>query len=466
MKWKLGQIADWIYAEGDFSTELEATGYSIDSRTLSAGDLFFAVRGERMDGHDYVEAALHAGAVAAVVSRSWEAPDEPERVDPCKLLWVPENGPPPNAEDNVLVALQRLAHEVRKAWGKRVIGITGSAGKTTTKEAVATVLAARLNVLRSAGNLNNHFGVPLQLLRLEPEHDVAVIEMGMNHAGEIAALCAIAQPDWGVVSNVGPVHLEFFADGIDGIARAKKELVDALPADGLAFLNADDPRVRAMGETLGDRAILYGLADTAQIRAEDVVDAGLEGSRFIAVAGSQRASVELRLLGRHNISNALAAIAVGTHSGMTLAKCAAALAELRPTDKRGAVIEWRGTRIINDSYNSNPAALDAMVAALMAMPVAEGGRRIVVAGEMLELGPSGPELHRACGDRMRTSGVDVVLGVRGLAQHFGGLFFHTPKQAGEWLARELRPGDLVLLKASRGVKLEGALESLTAMSLP
>jgi UDP-N-acetylmuramoyl-tripeptide--D-alanyl-D-alanine ligase len=151
---------------------------------------------------------------------------------------------------------------------------------------------------------------------------------------------------------------------------------------------------------------------------------------------------------------------------MTLAKCAAALAELRPTDKRGAVIEWRGTRIINDSYNSNPAALDAMVAALMAMPVGEGGRRIVVAGEMLELGPSGPELHRACGDRMRTSGVDVVLGVRGLAQHFGGLFFHTPKQAGEWLARELRPGDLVLLKASRGVKLEGALESLTAMSLP
>jgi UDP-N-acetylmuramoyl-tripeptide--D-alanyl-D-alanine ligase len=460
MKLKLGQVADWIHAEGDFSTELEALGYSIDSRTLSAGDLFFAVRGERMDGHDYVEAALKAGAVAAVVSRSWEAPDEPRRVGPCKLLWVPENGPPPNAEDNVLVALQRLAHEVRKAWGKRVIGITGSAGKTTTKEAVATVLAARFNVLKSAGNLNNHFGVPLQLLRLEPEHQVAVIEMGMNHAGEIAALCAIAQPNWGVVSNVGPVHLEFFADGIEGIARAKKELIDALPADGLAFLNADDPRVRAMGETLGARAILYGLAGAAQVRAEGVADAGLEGSHFTAIAGLDQTSVDLKLLGRHNVSNALAAIAVGIHAGIPLAECAAALGQLRPTEKRGSVIEWRGARIINDSYNSNPAALDAMVDALMSMPVAPGARRIVVAGEMLELGPSGPALHQACGERMRASGIDQIVGVRGLAQHLGGLFFETPKQAGDWLARELRPGDLVLLKASRGVKLEAALEHL------
>jgi UDP-N-acetylmuramoyl-tripeptide--D-alanyl-D-alanine ligase len=193
-------------------------------------------------------------------------------VDPCKLLWVPENGPPPNAEDNVLVAMQRLANHVRRAWGKRVIGITGSAGKTTTKEAVATVLSAQFAVLRSAGNLNNHFGVPLQLLRLEPEHEVAVIEMGMNHAGEIAALARIAEPNWGVVSNVGPVHLEFFPDGIDGIARAKKELVDALPDDGLAFLNADDARVRAMGHGLGSRVVLYGVGSGAEFRAEDLVE--------------------------------------------------------------------------------------------------------------------------------------------------------------------------------------------------
>jgi UDP-N-acetylmuramoyl-tripeptide--D-alanyl-D-alanine ligase len=460
MKLKLGQIADWIHAEGDFSTELEATGYSIDSRTIGSGDLFFAVRGERMDGHDYVEAALKAGAVAAVVSRSWEAPDEPERVDPCRLLWVPENGPPPNAEDNVLVAMQRLAHSVRLAWGKRVIGVTGSAGKTTTKEAVATVLSARFNVLKSAGNLNNHFGVPLQLLRLDEAHEVAVIEMGMNHAGEIAALCAIAQPNWGVVSNVGPVHLEFFADGIDGIARAKKELVDALPRDGLAFLNADDPRVRAMGDGLGERAVKYGIAYGAEFWAEDVVEAGLEGVNFTVANGHERAPVSLKLLGRHNVHNALAAIAVGVCSGMTLRDCAVALGALRPSDKRGSVIEWRGARIVNDCYNSNPAALGAMVDALMAMPVAACGRRIVVAGEMLELGPAGPELHRVCGERMRASGVDFVVGVRGLAKEFGGIFCDSPKQAGEWLASELRPGDMVLLKASRGVKLEVALESL------
>ena len=460
MKLKLGQVADWIHAEGDFSTGAEAVGYSIDSRTVGAGELFFAVRGERMDGHDYVEAALQAGAVAAVVSRSWEAPDEAERVDPCKLLWVPENGPPPNAEDNVLVALQRLAHQVRIAWAKRVVGVTGSAGKTTTKEAVAQVLSSRYSVLKSAGNLNNHFGVPLQLLRLEPEHEVAVIEMGMNHAGEIAALAAIARPNWGVVSNVAAVHLEFFAGGIEGIARAKKELVDALPEDGLAFLNADDARVRAMGDGLNARAVLFGSADDAAVRAEDVVDAGLEGVRFTAVAEGERAQVTLRLLGRHNVHNALAAIAVGLRSGISLEACAAAVGAMLPTEKRGSVVEWRGARIVNDCYNSNPAALDAMVDALMAMPVESGGRRIVVAGEMLELGASGAELHRACGERMRAAGVDVVVGVRGLAQEFGGTFFASAQEAGEWMREQLRVGDVVLLKASRGVRLEGALEKL------
>ena len=475
MKLKLGQVADWIHAEGDFTTDAEALGYSIDSRTIGAGELFFAVRGERMDGHDYVEAALKNGAVAAVVSRSWQPSDEAETIDPCKLLWVPENGPPPNAEDNVLAAMQRLAHRVRQAWGGRVIGVTGSAGKTTTKEAVAAVLSWRYEsqvsearpgapkamvaskVLKSAGNLNNHFGVPLQLLRLEPEHEVAVIEMGMNHAGEIAALAKIAEPNWGVVSNVAAVHLEFFADGIDGIAKAKKELVDALPADGLAFLNADDVRVAAMGRGLGDRAVLYGIGVRADVRAEEIEEAGMEGVRFVAVADGVRVPVELKLLGRHNVHNALAAMAVGLKSGMTLAECAAAVGELRATEKRGLVVEWRGVRIVNDCYNSNPAALDAMVDALLAMEPGPGGRRIVVAGEMLELGSSGAELHRGCGARMRAKGVDVVVGVRGLAREFGGDFFATPEEAGAWMLRELKAGDVVLLKASRGVRLEVAL---------
>lgn len=467
MKLTLGQIADWIHAEGDFSTDAEAVAYSIDSRTIGAGELFFAVRGERMDGHNYVEAALKNGAVAAVVSRAWQAPDEPERVDPCKLLWMPENGPPPglNAElqeDNVLLAMHKLANRVRRHWGGRVIGITGSAGKTTTKEAVATVLSVRFNVLKSDGNLNNHFGVPLQLLRLEPEHEVAVIEMGMNHAGEIAALARIAEPDWGVVSNVGPVHLEFFPEGIQGIAAAKKELVDGLPSDGLAFLNADDERVASMARGLGARAIFFGTSPSASVRAEKIVEAGLDGVTFTAVANGQSAEAHLQMLGRHNVLNALAAIAVSLQSGMYLAECVVAVGQMRPTDKRGNVLEWRGSRIINDCYNSNPAALNAMVDALIATPVPAGGRRIVVAGEMLELGPDGASLHQACGERMRAGGIDQVIGVRGLASHFGGDFFQSPAEAGEWMRSELRPGDTVLLKASRGVRLEGALEVLNS----
>jgi len=460
MKLTLGQIADWIRADGEFSTDAEAVAYSIDSRTIGAGELFFAVRGERLDGHDYVEAALKNGAVAAVVSRAWQAPDEPERVDPCRLLWVPENGPPPNVEDNVLLAMQTLARHVRQAWGKRVIGVTGSAGKTTTKEAIATVLSASFKVLRSAGNLNNHFGVPLQLLRLEPEHDVAVIEMGMNHAGEIAFLARMARPNWGVVSNVGPVHLEFFSDGITGIAAAKKELIDALPMDGLAFLNADDERVSAMGAGLDTRAIFYGIHHGADICAEEILEEGFDGVTFTVVSVSGTAQVRLHMLGRHNVYNALAAIAVGVQSGMTVADCAAAVGEVRATDKRGSVIEWHGARIINDCYNSNPVALDAMVDALLATTVAEGGRRIVVAGEMLELGPEGAKLHRACGDRMRSCGIDQVIGVRGLAAELGGIFFASPFEAGEWMRSNLRSGDVVLLKASRGVRLEAVLEIL------
>ncbi len=451
----LGQIADWIHAEGDFTTEAEAVGYSIDSRTIAAGELFFAVTGERVNGHDFVEVALANGAVAAVVSNHWLAPDEAERVDPCKLLWVPEG------EDCVLKAMQTLAREVRRVWGGRVIGVTGSAGKTTTKEAVATVLSAKFRVLKSAGNLNNHFGVPLQLLRLEREHQVAVIEMGMNHAGEIAALARIAEPDWGVVSNVAPVHLEFFADGIAGIAKAKYELVQALPEDGIAVLNGDDPHVSGFGAGMGERAVLYGLGEGAQVRGENVVEAGADGVRFDVVAGGERAAVELKLLGRHNVLNALAAIAVGWKSGMDLKEGAVAMAQMQPSDKRGTLIVWRGAKIVNDSYNSNPVALDAMVDTLLSM---EAERHIVIAGEMLELGPDSASLHAACGRRMAERGVDVVVGVRGfgreLAEAGGGLFVETPAEAGDWMKANLREGDAVLLKGSRGVKLEAALALL------
>ena len=271
MKLKLGEVADWIHAEGDFSTDLDVVGYSIDSRTIGAGELFFAVTGERVNGHDFVATALANGAVAAVVSQHWLAPGE---MDACRLLRVPES------EDCVLRALQTLAHRVRQRWGKRVIGVTGSAGKTTTKEAVATVLAAKFRVLKSEGNLNNHFGLPLQLLKLEPEHDVAVLEMGMNHAGEIARLAKIAEPDWAVVTNVAPVHLEHFEAGIGGVAAAKRELVEALPPEGLAVLNFDDERVAAFARGRAEHVMFYGTRKGADLRAETVKDMGADGVAF------------------------------------------------------------------------------------------------------------------------------------------------------------------------------------------
>jgi UDP-N-acetylmuramoyl-tripeptide--D-alanyl-D-alanine ligase len=459
MKLSLGQIADWMHAEGDFAGEAVAQGYSIDSRTIAADEVFFAVKGERLDGHDYVEAAFANGALAAVVSQRWLAS---ATIAPDKLLRVPDHD-----GCGVLDSLQQLAHAVRRHWGRRVIGVTGSAGKTTTKEAVAQVLSARFNVLKSQGNLNNAFGLPLQLLRLEPEHEIAVLEMGMNHAGEITALAKIAQPDWAVVTNVAPVHLEHFADGIEGIARAKYELVQALPPDGIAILNCDDERVARFGDGIGERAVFYGTGECASIRAEDIADLGADGVVFMVNASGERASVQLQLLGRHNVHNVLAAVAAGVASGIPLADCAQALSELRAGDKRGEIIEWRGAKMINDCYNSNPRALDAMVDALLAMPAK--GRHVVVAGEMLELGPEGEALHRACGQRIAYRGVDIVIGVRGLAKAIvegaqeGGVetvFVSTPEEAGAWLQANLRADDVVLLKASRGVRLERALASL------
>jgi UDP-N-acetylmuramoyl-tripeptide--D-alanyl-D-alanine ligase len=290
--------------------------------------------------------------------------------------------------------------------------------------------------------------------------------MGMNHAGEIAALAKIAEPDWAVVSNVAPVHIEFFPDGLAGIARAKYELVESLPPNGIAVLNGDDPYVKEFGRGMGDRAVLYGVGENAQVRAENIEEAGAQGVHFDVVAETERAEVRLRLLGRHNVLNALAAIAVGLRSGITIEACAAAVSELLPSDKRGEVLSWRGVTIVNDSYNSNPRALDAMVDALMAMP---GQRHIVIAGEMLELGPEGPALHEACGRRMAERGVTVVVGVRGAAaglvagvQAAGGSasFVATPEEAGKWMRSNLQAGDVVLLKASRGVRLEKALLEL------
>jgi UDP-N-acetylmuramoyl-tripeptide--D-alanyl-D-alanine ligase len=449
MKLTLARIAEFISASGDFARGEAALGYSIDSRTVGAGQLFFAVKGERLDGHDFVEQALERGAAAAVVRA-----DQLDRY-PVKTRLL--------AVEDTLVALQTLATAVRKLWGRPLIAVTGSAGKTTTKEAIAHVLSTQFRVLKSEGNFNNHFGLPLMLLKLEPVHDVAVIEMGMSHAGEIRALAQIAQPEVGVVTNVAPVHLEFF-DSLAGIARAKYELIESLPSSGTAVLNADDEYVSQFGRDFKGKVLMYGTRATADVRADKIHSKGAEGTEFEVVIGALRERVTVPLVGEHNVLNALAAVAVGVERGMKPADAVAALATLAPADKRGQVLKVGNITVINDCYNSNPKALEAMVDALAAM---SAKRRIVVAGEMLELGPAGEGMHRDAGRHIAEKQIDVLIGVRGLAQAIvdaaepAGVrteFVASAEEAGEWLARESRDGDVVLLKASRGVKLEKALE--------
>src|SRR6202158_1504535 len=380
----LSRIAEFIAAASQAATSqydghATAQGYSIDSRTMQPGELFFAVKGESLDGHDFVEQALSRGAIGAVVRKEQLA----RYSNPAGLLAV----------DDTLVALQTLATAVRKKWGKTAIGGTGSMGKTTTKEAMAHLLAIKYRVHRTKGNFNNHFGLPLGLLTLEPEYDVAVVEMGMSNAGEISALARIALPNEAVVTNVAPVHLESF-DSLAGIARAKYELIEALPHGGLAVLNADDEYVSQFGRDFKGRVIFFGLKPTADVRAENIEVFGREGTRFDLISYEVRQAVQIPLLGKHNVYNVLPAAAVALEHAIIPSEIAAALPSLEAADKRGQVVQVGSVTVLYDCYNSSPKALMAAVDTLAAMPAR---RRIVVAGEMLELGSSGEKLHRECG---------------------------------------------------------------------
>jgi UDP-N-acetylmuramoyl-tripeptide--D-alanyl-D-alanine ligase len=450
MKLPLWRIAEFVGAKGECDQEAVAMGYSIDSRTLNPGDLFIAIAGERFDGHEYVEAVLGKGAVGAVVQTGKKVAGNPTR-----LLYV----------EDTLKALQSLGAAARRLWGKPLLAVTGSAGKTTTKEILAHILATRFRVMKSSGNLNNHIGLPLQLLKLEAEHELAVVEMGMNHAGEIRDLGKLAHHDLAVVTTVAPVHLEFFGS-LKDIARAKYEIIETLHPGGVAVLNADDEYVSQFGRNFKGKVVTFGIKRSADVSAQKVKLNGAEGSTFELVVGSVGEPVTFPLVGEHNIYNALAAVAAAMDRGITPSQAAAALSSIQPPDKRGQVLTINGATIINDCYNSNPRALEAMIDTLASM---KANRHILVAGEMLELGPTAEALHRECGQHAAEKKIDFVIGVRGLARAMAeaacgsgiqAQFVETPEQAGEWLARNLRPGDAVLLKASRGVKLERALEML------
>lgn len=440
---------------------IDIGGYSIDSRTARAGDLFFALRGENHDGHDHVGSALERGAVAAVVERevAGAAPERQVRVS------------------DSLEALQQLAKNLLAEWGGPVVGVTGSAGKTTTKDLTARVLSAAGTTHKSVGNLNNAFGLPKSVLemvsggRQPSDYRFAVLEMGMSTPGEIRRLTEIAPPTVGVVTIVAPVHTEFFEDGIEGVANAKAELIDGLKAGGTAVLNADDPRVARMRERRDDIATLtYGFADGADVRATGLEAEGLAGSRFRVETPAGSADVRLPLVGRHNVGNALAAIAAGLALDVPLGAAVDALADAEPSKMRGQVVRLaNGATILDDSYNSSPKAFEAMVSALSG--IAEANRRIVVAGEMLELGPESAEMHAACGRAVAAAGVDLLAGVRGDAKSLvaaardagmgdRAVFVEAPEDAATWLAAELRDGDVVLVKGSRGVATDRVVAAL------
>jgi len=437
--------------------------YSLDSRTITPGQLFFALRGPRFDGHEFVSRALERGAAGAVVQAAfWE--QAAPAIRPA-LLPVPDT----------LQALQALALAVRRKWDRRLIAVTGSVGKSTTKEMVAALLARRFTVLRSLGNLNNDYGVPLTLLELEPGDDVAVLELAMSAAGEIARLAQIAEPEVGVVTNVAPVHLQFF-DSVDSIARAKRELIEHLAwrrGPPTAILNYDDERIRKFADGFAGRVLTFGFEQGAMFRGVEVRPSESGGTAFRVLGPNLDAAFRLPLAGRHNVQNALAALAVASLFDIPGEELGQALAAFRNLHQRGEILTLPGeVTVINDSYNSNPRAMECMLEVLAAFPGAQ--RRILVAGEMLELGPSSPALHRETGRKCAASKVTWLIAVQGDAQFFlegaqaGGIprdqlrFFPEARQAGDFCRTLLQPGDVVLVKGSRAVRLESVIELLRA----
>src|SRR5260221_63488 len=468
MRWTLLQISEPMLA--DIGPELDAmagvAGYSIDSRTIRPGELFFAIHGPRHDGHDHGPAALGRGALAAVVSSS-RARRFPNALRGFCLV-----------ADDTLLALHQLAHAMRDSWGKKIAGVTGSVGKTTTKEILAALLGAKVRMLKSEGNYSTAYGLPLSLFRLEDEHDAAVLEMVMSRRYELKELAAIAKPDVGVVTRVAPAHLEFFAS-VEEIALAKRELIEGLNGrDSVAVLNADDPLVAAFATHALGRVLTYGIDNAAEYRAEAIEDRGALGSAFVLVENGKRTRLELSLPMPPERWRSRGGPAPPRERGVGSGEAQTVFRVLQAPARRGALLLFfNGAALINDSYNSSPAALHAMIKVLAATP--NYRRRILAAGEMRELGATSPQLHHEAGKfAAQTGRIDWVIGVEGdAAQIVEGAvaagvprsqtkLFVSSEEAAKFLAGFVASGDLLLVKGSRGVKMERIVESLLAVHAP
>ena len=436
--------------------EVIPLGYSIDSRSLRKGDCFIAIKGQNFDGHQFIEEAIQKGACLLIVSRD-------------SLIPASSNIPYIVVQDTLL-ALQQLARRVRHKWGRTIIGVTGSTGKTTTKEITGHLLSSRFKVFQSLGNFNNDYGLPLSLLKLEKFHEIAVLELGMSAPGEITRLSKIAKPDLGIVTNVGPVHLEFFPS-IHGIAKAKRELIEELPSNGTAFLNNDDVHVRRFSRFYGGEIVTFGIKRIASYRIDTVNLKELQGSDFIVSHRGKKYKLSLPLLGYHNISNCLPGIALAHRWKLGFETIATQLKTLKPKSGRGLVLRFcHGFTVIDDSYNSNPTALMMMMK--LFKKISGYSRKILVVGEMLEMGENGSRFHRICGKIAAQMKFDFIIGIQGMANQIvtsarnhgypsnRAIFFEDAYQAGEWMASLIKPRDLVLVKGSRGVGTERVIHIL------
>ena len=440
----------------------EVGGFSIDTRTIQAGDLFIAIRGDRFDGNAYVVEAVRKGAVGALVSDP-DLPGDPALAS-TPLIEV----------GDTVAALQRLANRVRRDSGAAVVAVTGSAGKSTTKEITADFLAARYRVFRNRGNLNNHIGLPLSLLELRAKPDIGVLELGMNHFGEISALVRIAEPEVRVWTNVGPAHLEFFGT-VEAIAEAKAEILEGADRDALLVANADDDLVMRHAGNFAGRVRTFGVERPADVRALAVRDLGIDGTAALVRTPIGEAEIRTPLPGTANLSNVLAATAVAIRFDVPLDDIVRRAAALKPVARRGEVTRIGMVTIVDDSYNSNPAALSralAMVAGDSRHP-----RRIAVLGEMLELGKAGPSLHRSSGEEAARAGLAALVtvgGVNAREMADGALaagmaagsvhYVESSGEAAEVAVALVRPGDLVLVKGSRGIRTEVVVDRLKAES--
>jgi UDP-N-acetylmuramoyl-tripeptide--D-alanyl-D-alanine ligase len=439
-----------------------------DSRTLHAGDLFIALKGERFDGHRFVPQALEKSAAGVLVEAGFRVPTELKPRGSAGKASAPSGGVVLAVPDS-LVAYQQLAAYHRSGFEIPVVAVTGSNGKTTTKEMIARVLEERWNVLVTEGNLNNQIGVPQTLLRLRATHEAAVIEMGVDQKGQTTRLAGIVRPTIGVITNIGPDHLEFFGT-MDASAEAKGELLDVLPTRHAAVLNADDPYFGYLNSKARCRVVSFGLGPLADVRALEPAP-GPDGIKFgLMLPGRARPSlVVLPAHGFHNLSNALAAAAVGYLCGVTGAKIAEGLARFRPAIMRSQVESLGAFRIINDCYNANPASMNAAIDLLAALG---GPRTIAVLGDMLELGPRSSDFHREVGAHAASRRISVLVacgalgkgfaeGARGAGMNAGSVI-EAPDalHAARLMRSMLRPGDVVLIKGSRGMRMEQVVDML------